>query len=124
MHSSSSDEGATNSALRLSPAGPPADAHTCVVAVGALEEDHGAHAGARHRLGASPLCKGAYCSYTSADGTTHVVTVHKVHFDDPQPYYTIRFADGNERETVCERLVPCPASLEHVETTAKFVTPR
>ena len=51
------------------------------------------------------LEQGLECDYTDAQsGQTCTVTIIKVHHDDPPPYYSIRMPDGNERETVRERL--------------------
>ena len=51
------------------------------------------------------LEQGLECTYTDAQsGQTCTVTILKVHHDDPPPYYSIRMPDGNERETVRERL--------------------
>ena len=52
------------------------------------------------------------CLWVSADAadTTEGVpcTVAEVHYDDGDPYYTITFADGGERETVAARLRGAP----------------
>ena len=50
-----------------------------------------------------------WVSADAADTTEGVpCTVAEVHYDDGDPYYTITFADGGERETVAARLRGAP----------------
>ena len=59
------------------------------------------------------LDKGLECVYTDRrTDMTFNVKILNVHFDDPPPYYTIRMPDGNERETVRERLTRHSAPAE------------
>lgn len=44
--------------------------------------------------------------YIDAQGTKQRATVSVVHTDDITPYYTVRLADGRERQTIQERLLP------------------
>ena len=84
--------GATGVASGKFPAPPPrAAAPSAVAANGASAE----------------FARGDRCWYKDQkDGVLKVVTVVKVHYDDPPtPYYTID-VDGQERHTVHDRLTP------------------
>ena len=78
--------------------------------LGALSASDFCDAAPASAEGAAPedpevLAKGLECYYTDKKtGETVPVKILKVHFDDPPPYYSIKMPDGNERETVRERL--------------------
>ena len=74
------------------------------------------------------LEEGLECAYTDAQsGQTCTVRIIKVHHDDPPAYYSIRMPDGNDRETVRERLShqlgPAAAAEGLAEHAAAAVAP-
>ena len=52
---------------------------------------------------AAVLAKGAKVCYQKRDEQA-LCTVVAVHYDDKEPYYTVRFANGDQRETTREHL--------------------
>lgn len=67
------------------------------------------------------LQKGLDCVYTDRrTGRRFNVTILNVHFDDTPPYYSIRMPDGNERETVRERLSGHEEPPEEVEVVVQL----
>ena len=53
------------------------------------------------------LRKGSRAWYTDVQSAQRlVVTIAKVHYDDPPPYYTISLPSGVERSTLRTKLVP------------------
>ena len=51
---------------------------------------------------------GMHVMHTGNDGTTRQAVISKVFYDDSVPYYSIRFADGSERDTDRQHLRPLP----------------
>jgi hypothetical protein len=62
--------------------------------------------------------------YLHRDGSRHGGTICDVHFDEAEPYYSVRLANGSEKQTVRDRLelparndglaqhLQCPITLE------------
>ena len=57
---------------------------------------------------ALPLLTGLRVLHSGSDGRRREATILKVHTDDVQPYYTIRFAEGGERDTDRQHLLLLP----------------
>ena len=60
---------------------------------------------------AAPLPTGSRVLHTGSDGRRREATITKSHTDDVTPYYTIRFADGGERDTDRQHLLPLPDAV-------------
>ena len=58
------------------------------------------------RQAGAVLPKKSKAWYVSAGGSTVLVDIANVHYDDEPPYYTIHLADGVERSTIRSRLTP------------------
>ncbi len=54
------------------------------------------------------------------NGNKEFVTISKIHYDDPKPYYTIKFSDGQERATIVDKLSVSNVSIYNVQSATTF----